>query len=86
MRIQDTLQYTPLRTSTQQANTLKFRAQDVDGTTVQRLKGVSARDGAVFHERFLRREERCVEFALGRGEGAVYREGTCCVDEMGMGE
>ena len=83
MRIQDTLQNTPLRTGAQQANALKFRAQDVNGTTVQRLEGVSARDGALSHERFLRREERCVEFALGRGKGAVYGEGTCCADEMG---
>ena len=45
---------------------------------MERFERVSARDGALFYEGFLGREERCVEFALGRGEGAVYGEGTCC--------
>jgi hypothetical protein len=30
----------------------------------------------------LGREERCVELALGRGEGAVYGEGSCCAASM----
>jgi len=76
MRVQDTLQYMISRT--RQADALKLGAQDVDRTTVQRFEGMSARDGALSHERFLGREERCVEFALGRGECAVYWESTCC--------
>jgi len=76
MRVQDALQDVVPRT--RQADALQFGAQDVDGTTVERFERVSARDGALFYERFLGREERCVEFALGRGEGAVYGEGTCC--------
>jgi hypothetical protein len=39
---------------------------------------MSARDGALFHERLLGREQRRVELALGRGEGAVHGESTCC--------
>jgi hypothetical protein len=75
MRVQDALQ--DMMPRTRQTDTLKLGSQDVDGTPVERCERVSARDGALFHERFLGREERCVEFALGRGEGAVYGEGTC---------
>jgi hypothetical protein len=81
MRVQDALQ--DMMSRTWQADTLKLGAQDVYRTTVQRFEGVSARDGALFHERFLGREERGVEFALGRGEGAVYGEGTCCAMNEG---
>jgi hypothetical protein len=76
MRVQDALQ--DMMSRTRQADALKLGAQDVDRTTVQRFEGMSARDGALFHERFLGREERRVEFALGRGERAVHGECTCC--------
>ena len=76
MRVQDALQDIVPRTW--QADALKLGAQDVYRTTVERFERVSARDGALFHERFLGREERGVEFALGRGESAVYGEGACC--------
>ena len=56
MRVQSALQDVPPRT--RQADALELGAQDVDGTTVERFERVSARDGALFHERFLSREER----------------------------
>lgn len=80
MRVQDTFQDMVPRT--RQADAFKLGAQDVDRATVQRFERVSARDGALFHERFLGREERCVKFALGRCERTVYGEGTCCCDQL----
>ena len=78
MRVQDAFQHVMPRT--RQADALELGAQDVDRTTVQRLERMTARDGALFHERFLRREERRVELALRRGEGAVDGESSCwCV-------
>ena len=47
---------------------------------MERVERVSARNGALFHERFLSSEERRVELALGRGERAVYGEDTCCAN------
>jgi hypothetical protein len=44
--------------------------------TVERFKRASARDDAHFHEHFLGREARCVEFVLGWGKGPV------CVDSL----
>jgi len=41
---------------------------------MERIERVSARDGALSHERLLRREQRRVELALRRGELAVYGE------------
>ena len=79
MRVQDTFQ--DMIPRTRQADALKLGAQDVDRTTVERFERMPARDGALFHERFLGCEECCVEFALGRGEGAVHGEGTCCATE-----
>ena len=77
MRVQDALQDGP---RAGHADARKLGAQEVDGAAVERVERVSARDGALFHERFLGREERCVELALGRGERAVYGEGACCAN------
>ena len=77
MRVQDALQD---RARTGHADLCQLGAQEVDGAAVERVERVSARNGALFHERFLGCEERRVELALGRCERAVYREGTCCVN------
>ena len=77
MRVQDALQD---RARTGYANLCELGAQEVDGAAVERLERVSARNGALFHERFLDCEERRVELALGWGERAVYGEGKCCVN------
>jgi hypothetical protein len=68
------------RTRTGHADLCQLGAQEVDGAAVERVERVSARNGALFHERFLGCEECRVEFALGWGERAVYGEGTCCVN------
>jgi hypothetical protein len=62
------------------ADLCELDAQEVDRAAVERLERVPARNGALFHERFLGCEERRVELALGWGERAVYGEGTCCVN------
>ena len=77
MRVQDALQD---RSRTGHADLRELGAQELDGAAVERVERVSARDGALVHERFLRCEERRVELALGRGERAVYGESACCAD------
>jgi len=64
-----------------QADALELGAQEIDGAAVERVERVSARDGALSHERFLRREQGRVQLALRRGELAVYRERPCCAWE-----
>lgn len=80
MRIQDAFQDVPVPpVRARQTDTLELGAEEVDGAAVQRVERVSARDGALFHERLLRGEQRRVELALWRGERAIYREGACYV-------
>jgi len=69
-----------------QADALELGAQEIDGAAVERVKRVSARDGALSHERLLRRKQRRVELALRRGELAVYWERPCCAWEEGAME
>jgi hypothetical protein len=52
---------------------------------VERVEGVSARRGALFHERFLRREQGRVKLALRRGERAVCGKRPCCIYGMEIG-
>ena len=78
MRVQDALQNCA---RTGHANLSQLGAQEVDGAAVERVERVSARNGALFHERFLGCEERRVELALRWGERAVYGEGTCCAED-----
>ena len=82
MRVQDALQDGP---RAGHADARELGAQEVDGAAVERVERVSAHDGALFYERFLGREERCVELALGRGERAVYGEGACCANANANG-
>jgi hypothetical protein len=77
MRVQDAFQDGPRAGHT---DARELGAQEVDGTAMERVERVTARDGALCHERFLGCEERCVEVALGRGERAIYGEGTCCAN------
>jgi hypothetical protein len=81
MRVQHALQDGALAW---QANALEFGAQEIDGAAVERVKRVSARDGTLSHERFLRREQCRVEFALRLGELAVYGKRPCCAWERVM--
>ena len=76
MRVQDALQDRPCA---RQTDAPELLAQEVDGAAVERVERVSARHGALFHERFLRREQGGVELALRRGERAVCGKGPCCI-------
>ena len=75
MRVQDALQDRP---RARQTDPVQFGAQEVDGVAVERLERVSARDGALLHERFLCGEQGRVKLALWRGERAVHGEGASC--------
>ena len=77
MRVQDALQD---RAGTWHADLCQLGAEEVHGAAVERVERVSARNGALFHERFLGCEEHRVELALGWGERAVYGEGKCCAN------
>jgi hypothetical protein len=50
MRVQDALQD---RARTGHADLCQHGAQEIDGEAVERVERVSARNGALFHERFL---------------------------------
>ena len=78
MRVQHALQD---GAGARQADALELGAQEIDGAAVERVERVSARDGALSHERLLGREQRRVELALRRGELAVYGERPCCAWE-----
>ena len=78
MRVQHALQN---GARARQADALELGAQDIDGAAVERVERVTARDGALSYERFLRREQCRVELALRRGELAVYGERPCCAWE-----
>ena len=75
MRVQDALQD---GARARQTHARELLAQEVDGAAVERVERVSARHGALFHERLLRREQGRVELALRRGESAVCGKSPSC--------
>ena len=76
MRVQDALQDRPCA---RQTDAHELLAQEIDGAAVERVERVSARHGALFHERLLRREQGRVELALRRGERAICGKSPCCM-------